>query len=408
MTATDSAVELPSGQPTTTPGRSKYGFVLAAVGVATLLAAASAPSPFYPLFQQSLGIGSVVITVVFAVYAVALLAALLTLGSISDHIGRRPAISAGFLILALGMVILWHADSAGMLIAARGVQGLASGILVSTLAATITDCAPPERAGRAALVNSAMPMVGLMAGLVVAGAALRLIPGTALTVVFGAFTLVYLGLAIAIWFAPEPVSRTKGVARSLLPRAVVPTSAKRMFGISVPVLLASWATGGLFFSLGPGILIQRFAVSHSLLQSLVLATLPGAGAVAIAVFHGRAARTTTLYGATALATGTALMVLALVAHSLGLYVAAVAVTGTGFGTSFMGVVGSLAALVPAHQRAELFAALYTVSYLSFGVPTVIAGGLVTVIPLGRTAVVYGLFVALFAGAAALLRMREDV
>lgn len=408
MTTTKPSVELPRGQAANRTGRSRYGFVLAAAGVAALLAAASAPSPFYPLFQDSLGIPSVVITLVFAVYAVALLAALLTVGSISDHIGRRPAISTGFIVLALGMVILWHADSAGMLIAARGVQGLASGILVSTLAATVTDFAPPGRSRRAAMLNSAMPMVGLMAGLLIAGTALRLIPETALAVVFGTFTLVYVGMAVAVWFVPEPVSRTRGAVGSLIPRVVVPASAKRMFGISVPVLLASWGTGGLFFSLGPGILIQHFGVSHSLPQSLVLAILPAAGAVAIAVFHGRAARTTTLYGAAALTAGTALMLVALVTQSLGAYVTAVAVTGTGFGTAFMGVVASVAALVPAHQRAELFAALYTVSYLSFGVPTVIAGVLASVVSLGTTAIVYGAFVAVFAGAATVLRLRENV
>ncbi|MCV7525587.1 MULTISPECIES: MFS transporter [Actinomycetes] len=54
------------------------------------MAAASAPSLFYPQIAERLGLIPVATTLVFAVYTFTLLAALLYLGPLSDHVGRRP------------------------------------------------------------------------------------------------------------------------------------------------------------------------------------------------------------------------------------------------------------------------------------------------------------------------------
>jgi hypothetical protein len=56
-----------------------------------LLFASSVPSPLYVVYQHEWGFSTIALTGVFAVYALALLGALLVVGSISDHIGRRPA-----------------------------------------------------------------------------------------------------------------------------------------------------------------------------------------------------------------------------------------------------------------------------------------------------------------------------
>jgi MFS family permease len=111
------------------------GFALAISAVVALMAGASAPSPFYPVLQQELGFSAPTMTGIFAVYALALLLTLLVAGSLSDHVGRRPVISAGFVVLAVSMVAFWHADSVLLLFVARIVQGVAAGLLMSTLSA---------------------------------------------------------------------------------------------------------------------------------------------------------------------------------------------------------------------------------------------------------------------------------
>ncbi|MGW7424165.1 hypothetical protein ACWGJB_29740, partial [Streptomyces sp. NPDC054813] len=55
-----------------------------------MMATASAPSPIYPLYRERWGLSVTMLTVIFAVYVVGLLGALLMVGSLSDQLGRRP------------------------------------------------------------------------------------------------------------------------------------------------------------------------------------------------------------------------------------------------------------------------------------------------------------------------------
>src|SRR3954447_10717752 len=109
---------------TTSRPTGTYGFTLALAAVVAMMIGASAPSPFYPVLQHDLGFSAATMTAIFAVYAVALLVTLLVSGAASDHIGRRPVVSAGFVVLAVSMVAFWHADSVSVLFAARVVQGI--------------------------------------------------------------------------------------------------------------------------------------------------------------------------------------------------------------------------------------------------------------------------------------------
>ena len=57
------------------------------------------PTPLYPLYQQAFGFSGVTLTLIYAVYVLGNLVALLFFGRLSDQIGRRiaslPAIGFG-------------------------------------------------------------------------------------------------------------------------------------------------------------------------------------------------------------------------------------------------------------------------------------------------------------------------
>ena len=72
------------------------------------------------------------------------------------------------------------------------------------------------------------------------------------------------------------------------------------------------------------------------------------------------------------------------------------VAGVGFGAAAHGTFGTLARIAAPHERGELFAATYTLAYLAFSVPAVIAGVSATAFGLRVTAQVYGLVVVLLA------------
>src|ERR1700680_1746870 len=107
--------------------------VAAVITAMTFSASGAAPTPLYHQYQESFGLTPFMLTIIFAAYVVSLLAALLTVGSLSEYIGRRPAIRAALALNIVAMVMFVVADSAWALIAARAVQGFATGLATATL-----------------------------------------------------------------------------------------------------------------------------------------------------------------------------------------------------------------------------------------------------------------------------------
>jgi MFS family permease len=139
------------------------GLVLGAV-----LFAASAPSPLYAVYQERFGFSATTLTVIFGVYAVALVAALLLAGSVSDRVGRRPVLLASLGVLAVSMVVFALAPGVGWLMVARILQGVGTGVATGTLSATLLDLQPRPGAGPNA--SAIAPSFGLAAGALGAGA----------------------------------------------------------------------------------------------------------------------------------------------------------------------------------------------------------------------------------------------
>lgn len=377
-------------------------FVLALASVVALMVGASAPSPFYPVLQAQIGFSAGTMTTIFGVYAVTLLVTLLVTGSLSDHIGRRPVLAVGFLVLAVSMVGFWHADGVGTLLVSRAVQGVAAGLLMSTMSAAVVDLEPGTRPGLAATLNSVTPLLGLAAGALAAGAVLDSSPH-ALPLVFATLTAAYLALAVGVLALPETSPRHQGWLRSLRPRVGIPAAARPAFRRSAPALFAGWATGGLYLSLGAPIVGQLLGGRSHVEQGAVVTVLTGVGALSSYLGRQRTPRRITLYGTTMLAVGTVLTLVALHAGSLVAFLLAAVVAGSGFGTSFLGIMRSITPTVGPAQRGELFSSVFVVSYLAFGLPAVAAGFAVPRFGLETTATVYGLTVVALSAAAALAR-----
>ncbi|MBT9383412.1 MFS transporter [Pseudooceanicola sp. CBS1P-1] len=387
---------------THSPARHRAGFAIVLAGSALMMASASAPSPFYPMLQSQMGFSAFVMSGIFAIYAIVLLIKLLVLGSISDHVGRRPVLSLGFALLALSSIGFDLSGTVGQLFLARAVQGVACGLLLSTLSATITDLEPPEFPGLAAICNSVIPLVGLAIGALASGFAMDLLEAPKADI-FHAIAVLSLILLVATWALPETSPRHEGLWQALKPQVGLPGPVKAPFWKGAPALFAGWATGGLYLSLGASIVSHVFQIHSVVVQGLVVTLLSGMGALACFLARKHSARNVVLFGTTALALGTLVTLLGVHLQILWLYLVALAVVGTGFGTCFYGFIRSIVPLTPAEVRGEMFAALFCVSYLAFGVPVVIAGLLVPMLGLEKTVICYGLLIAAMAALAGVLR-----
>ena len=361
-------------------------FIGTAAAFAGLYLAAGAPSPLFTLYQQQWGFPAGLLTIAFSAYAIALVAALVVFGSLSDFIGRRPVL-VGALVVELGSMLMFlFAPNIGWIIAARVVQGLATGAATSALSASLLELAPDRFKKLAAIIGGAAPAGGLGIGALVAGFAVQY-SRDASFIVFAALAVVMaLGAVIAI-LAPETVSRQPGALRSLTPRVVVPRAARVEFAGTVPVLLAAWMLSALFIGLAPTIVSGIFDIHSGLVEGATVFIAPGLAAISGFLLGRFTPRTVLLVGGIAVSAGIAVTVAGIGFELLPLVWLGGIVGGFGFGASFSGSLRLLGPFAAAHQRAELFAAVFLVAYLSFGIPAIILGQLVA--PLGLLPTVLG-------------------
>src|SRR4029079_2763856 len=96
--------------------------VIAVMTAMTFAASGAAPTTLYQRYQDVFGLTPFVLTIIFGAYVLSLLGALLTVGSLSDYIGRPPAILGALALNIAAMIMFISADSATTLIVARIVQ----------------------------------------------------------------------------------------------------------------------------------------------------------------------------------------------------------------------------------------------------------------------------------------------
>jgi MFS family permease len=374
--------------------RLPHAVSFAAVAVIFVLfaAASSAPSPLYVVYQQQWGFSSTTLTGVFAVYVLGLIATLLTVGALSDHVGRRPVLAAAIGLEAVSLLLFVLAGDVTLLFVARFVQGVATGAAMTTLGATLVDLNPPHAPGRAGVINGVAPFTGLALGALGCGLLVEFAPAP--THLVYALLLAGMGLAaVIVALMPETSARRPGGLASLTPKLGVPSHLRSEVYALVPILVASWALGGLYLSLGPSVAAGVFGLTNHLVGGLVVTLLCGTGALTAFLLRGWSMRMALRAGALLLTVGTALTLLGVLVDSVWLGLLGTIVAGVGFGAAGLAGFGTLARISGPAERGELFAVAYTISYLAFSLPAVIAGLAATSFGLQPTAIVYGSAVA---------------
>ena len=362
------------------------GFPLLAAVLFAFFFAAAAPTPLFVVFQHAWGFSASMLTVAFAIYAIALLISLLVAGSLSDHIGRRPVVLGALVLQAVAMGLFVLAEDIAGLIGARIVQGVATGIASGALSAAVVEAAPASRKRLGAMITSVSPLAGLAVGALLTGIAVKF-TAQPVMLVFGVLAIVFaVGAAVVLWM-PETVTPRPGALASLVPRVSIPVRARADFVRGLPVFIAVWALGGLYLSLAPSLMLHVFHIDNGVVNGLTVAVLSGFGALAPTLLGRFPAPRTVVFGAASIAIGLVLLLASLATKSLALFFVGTAIAGLGFGGAFSALVQTLAPLADSHERGELFAAIFVVCYLAFSLPAMLAGFLVK--PLGLLNTVEG-------------------
>ncbi|MFD5145290.1 MFS transporter [Streptomyces sp. NPDC058401] len=373
------------------------GFWVVGAVLVLLMLSSSVPSALYVLYQQEWGLSSGMITVVFALYAVTVLAGLLLFGSLSDTLGRRPVLAAGLVLAIVSMGLFASAQGLGLLLAARAVQGLAVGLATGAMGAALLELSPGSRPALGAQVNSAGPTVGIGLGGLGAGLLVQYAPApTVLTylLLVAAFAGCLVGVARMAESAPGraagggPGAGAAGGSRfKITPHRIhIPAAARGRFAVLILTIVAVWSVGGFYLSLGPHLALSLIQSTNYLVGGATVALLAGAATAAQLLLGRTEALRTAVLGLLGLLGGLALVLLALGLGSAPVFLVATAVLGAGWGAAFLGSFRALSALAEPAHRGELTAAVYVFAYLAMSVPAVLAGLLTNIHGLHRTSV----------------------
>lgn len=402
-----SAVTAPSsGQNPTAPTSDalRRTFVVASASLVAVFAASAAPVPVFNVYRAENGLTTADLSLSVVAYFAGTIIALLCLGRLAHHLGRRPVGLATLLTMIAGSLVLLDVTGLGALVAGRFLMGIGAGLASSALTSYIADSAPDRPAWVAGVVTSQAPMLGLTIGSVISGALVQYVPGARVWVyvVMAALLALCLLLMLGCRETGEP---TPGVWRSLRPRVSVPARARSLLPVALSVFTATWALGAFYQSFVPTIARDQLHSDNALVVSLLFAAYM-APSVAGAPLVGRLLPATAQrLGMVVFVVGVTGILVALVTTSVVVMTTATIVASVGQG---MGVSASMRALLlgsTAAERPSLMAAIYLACYTGAMVPSIIAGQLSHVLPTVTIAFGYGVL-ALVATAITLVFARN--
>lgn len=337
------------------------------------------PTPLYPLYQQKFGFSELTVTVVYAVYAFAVIGALLLVGNASDAVGRRPVLLWGLVCAGASAVCFLPATGIAWLYAGRLLSGLSAGLFTGAATAYVMESAPPGRASRATFVATAVNMGGLGCGPLLAGILAEYAPWPLHLPYAVHLALVACSAAVLLWL-PETVGDLRPLRTVRPQRPGVPPHVRAVFGPAATAAFVGFALFGVFTSVSPAFLARYLHVTDHAVSGVVVATAFFAS-IAGQTAVGRVGVSRSLpLGCAGLLAGLALLAGALHWDTLALVVPSALVGGVGQGLAFRGALAAVGRASPPDQRAAVISSLFVVAYTGISVP-VIGVGLLTE-PLG--------------------------
>src|ERR1700722_3591350 len=371
-------------------------------GAILVAASSSAATPLYHLYQETMHLTPFWITVVFSVYVASLLIALLTVGGLSDYVGRRPVILAALLLNAAAMMLFSEARDVGQLILARAVQGLCVGTGTTALGAAILD----TNRARGPLLNSVTAFVGMTAGSLGTAALITFAPDP-LHMIYEVLLGLTMLMVALLGVIPETTPRKAGALASLRPHVSVPGQSRSILIRLTPANVASWALGGLYLSLMPTVVATAMRVVSPWVGGVVVSALMLSAAITVAAFRNWPARRLILLGTSTLSLGVMVSLFGIQQQQVAALLAGTLIAGAGFGSTFSGVLRALLPTAEPDQRAGLLSAFYVQSYLAFSLPAVAAGLSVPLIGLSAVALLYGAVIIVLAVISLTAMLRAD-
>ncbi|MEU1327865.1 MFS transporter [Streptomyces microflavus] len=353
---------------------SRPGYPAAAAVFAIGMAGTTLPTPLYGLYREELGFSELMVTVVFAVYALGVIATLLLAGNVSDETGRRPVLLAALGFSAASALCFLFEGGLPALFAGRLLSGFAAGLLSGAATVTVMELAPPGGAARAGLAATAANMGGLGCGPLLAGLLAEYAPWP-LRLPFVVHLALIAAAAVLTWLLPETVT-SSGRRPRLRPQGLaVPPQVRGVFAPSALAAFAGFSLLGLFTAVAPAFVAETLDVHNLALAGLVVFSVFLASTAGQALMGRVGERRALPGGCFVLVAGLVLVAASLLLASLPLLVAGALCGGLGQGLAFRGAVTAISAAAPPEHRAATVSAFFVIAYLGISLPVVGVGAL---------------------------------
>lgn len=390
------------------PRRHGAGFWVTGLTFLLLMAFSTVPTPLYPLYVARDGYGPFTVTVIFAAYAVGVVASLFFVGHLSDRVGRRPLVLLAAALELLAAVVFLARDDLAGLVAARLVSGIGIGALTATATAYLAELdgarSRPAPA-RAAVVATVANLGGLGLGPLLSGLIAE--PSSEpLVLPYAVFAGVLVLLLVGTLLVPETVLHRPGLRPYRPQRVAIGPEARRPFVANAVGAFTAFAVFGLFSSVAASFVHDELGQTSLVVTGVVAATPFLAGAlgqsVVAAVAPARQLRAATVL----MIVGPAALFGGVVLPSTALFLTGGLLAGGGAGLLFKSALGRTAALVPPGERAEALALVFLVGYAGLVVPVLAVGVGLVYLPAPLVLGVFVVLVALAGGWAATAMRRS--
>jgi MFS family permease len=369
-------------------GTRQLAFMSAVVSVVASFAAAAAPIPLYNVYRAEDGFTNVGISMAVVAYAVGTIVALLLLGRLSNHLGRRITAITSLALLVLGCLLLLNVRGIDILLVGRLLVGIGTGLASSSLTSYIVDAAPSRPEWLASVASSQGPMLGLTVGAIASGALVQFGPWPRDLIYLVCVGFLLLSAAL-IAISPETATPTPGAWRSLLPRVGVPAQVRHLLPVAAAVFLATWATAAFYQAFVPALVEDQLHTHSPLTLGLVFAAYMAPSVLGAPVGGRLTSAIAQRVGMLTFLAGMIGIITAVKAGALALFIAATIVAGAGQGVAISAATRGLLHGSTLADRAPIFSTIYLLCYSSATFPSLISGKLSNTFSLPQIAFGYG-------------------
>lgn len=338
--------------------------------IAALFAGSTVLTPLYIIYKQAFGFSQLTLTLVYAVYVVGNLAALLVFGRLSDAVGRRPAALAAMATALVSALVFLFAENVAWLDIARILSGLGIGVGAGTGTAWLAELIDSEDKSRAATIATSTNFVGLGLGALVSGVLAEYAPWP-LRLTFALYLALLALVTLLIWRTRETVLRPGPLSDvSMRPRLSVPADIRAAFVAPAVTGFGAMALVGFYAALAPSILAQQLHVTNHAEAGALFFELSMVAAATI-LLTVRLSSRITMQAALALMIPTvALVVAAQVYASMAIMIAATGLCGVAAALGYRGGLQVVNQIAPDDRRAEVVSAFFICCFCGNALPVI--------------------------------------